>query len=78
MKATIKQASCNERNLTVRLTGYGHWKIECDYRNKRISCTTTDAPAVDDFNSEHWEIKDKCNRRKQGYESLINEIISKL
>ena len=78
MKATIKQAESNERNLSIRMTSYGHWKIECDFRNKRISTVTTNSSAIDDFNSEFGE-KDCCgyNRRKQGYESLINEIIRK-
>lgn len=52
MTATIKQAENNEINLSIRMTGYGHWKIECDYRNKRISATTTNSIAVDNFNSE--------------------------
>ena len=34
MKATIKQAENNDRNLTISLSGYGHWKISCDYRKK--------------------------------------------
>ncbi len=64
----------NDRNLTIKLTGYGHWKIKCEYKNKIIGCITTNSSAIDDFNSEHWEVK---NRRKGGYESLINEIITK-
>ena len=77
MRATIKQAEYNERNLSIKMTGYGHWRIECDYRNKRISATTTNSIAVDDFNSEFGDKQDGVNRRKAGYESLINEIINK-
>lgn len=76
MKTNIKQAEKNERNLSIRMTGYGHWKIECDYRNKRISTTTTNSMAIDDFNAEFGE-KDHegYNRRKAGYIALIEEII---
>jgi len=76
MKATISQAEKNERNLTVRPSGYGHWKIECDYRGKRIRTTTSDSISVDNFNSEFGE-KDKhgTNRRKIGYIELCQEII---
>jgi hypothetical protein len=78
MKATIKQAIRNERNLTVLKTGYGHWKIECDYRGKRISTTTTNSIAVDNWNSDHFE-RDQygCNRIKTGYQDLCSEIIRK-
>lgn len=76
MKATIKQAIRNDRNLTVIMTGYGHWRIECDYRGKRIGTTTTNSVSVDDWNSGHYERdQDGFNRRKKGYEDLINEII---
>lgn len=77
MKATISQSERNERNLTVKFSGYGHWKIECDYRGKRIRTTTTDSQAVDDFNSEFGEKdEDGRNRRKNGYIGLCEEIIS--
>lgn len=75
MKATIKQAENNERNLTIKMTGYGHWRVSMDYRGKTISTVTNNSIAVDDFNSEFGEKKDGCNRRKVGYESLCNEII---
>lgn len=75
MKATISQAEQNERNLSIRMTGYGHWKVECDFRGKRISTTTTNSIAVDNFNSEFGEKQEGRNRRKEGYEDLINEII---
>lgn len=75
MKATIKQAENNERNLTIRQTGYGHWRISMDYRGKTISTVTTNSTAIDNFNSEFGEKIDGCNRRKSGYESLCNEII---
>ena len=75
MKATISQAESNARNLEIRMTGYGHWRITCDYQGRRIGATTTNSIAVDDFNSEFGEKQDGCNRRKSGYESLVNEII---
>lgn len=75
MKATIKQAEANERNLSITMSGYGHWKISCDYRGKRISTVTTNSVAIDNFNSEYGEKQDRRNRIKEGYEDLINEII---
>jgi hypothetical protein len=78
MKTTIEQAERNERNLNVTMTGYGHWKITCDYRGKRISTITTNSVAVDNFNSEIGEKQDGRNRIKEGYEDLINEIIRDL
>lgn len=77
MRATIKQAEYNERNLSVKMTSYGHWRIECDYRGKRIGTVTTNSIAIDNFNSEFGEKQDGVNRRKAGYETLINEIIRK-
>lgn len=78
MKATIKQAESNERNLSISFRSYGHWRIECDYYGKRISCITTDSIAIDDFNSEFDEKdEDGFNRRLQGYTSLCSEIIRK-
>lgn len=81
MKAAIKEAQENKRNLKVQFSGYGHWIISCDYRGKRIKKITTDSRAVDNFNSD-WDEKgtgtfDKgCNLRKNGYEALCNELIS--
>lgn len=75
MNTTIKQAENNERNLTIKTAGYGHWRVSMDYRGKTISTVTTNSMAVDDFNSEFGEKRDGCNRRKSGYGSLCNEII---
>lgn len=75
MKATIKQAEQNERNLSIKMTSYGHWKIECEYRGKRISTVTTNSIAIDNFNAEFDEKMDGRNRRKEGYQDLISEII---
>lgn len=76
MKATIKQAENNDRNLTISLSGYGHWKISCDYRNKRISTVTTNSEAVDSFKAQFGEKTiDGYNRRLAGYITLCEEII---
>jgi len=71
MKATTKQAVNNERNLELRFSGHGHYKISCDYYGKRISCITTNMPAVDNFRSYYDEPK----KIREGYNSLVNEII---
>lgn len=76
MKATIYQAEKNERNLTIEFQGRGHWRISCEYRGKTISTITTDSVSIDDFNSEFGEKSwTGCNRVKQGYENLCDEII---
>lgn len=76
MKATIKQAEYNERNLSISKSGYGRWKIECDYRGKRIGTTTNNSEAVDNFHSEFGEKNQYGeNRRKVGYIALCEDII---
>lgn len=77
MKATIKEASQNKRNLHIVFRGYGHWRVFMDYRGKRISTITTNSEAVDNFNSDIDEKKDGQNRIKLGYEHLCHEIIRK-
>jgi hypothetical protein len=77
MKATIKQAEQNQRNLSIMSTGRGHYRIECDYRGKNIYTITTNTMAIDNFNSEMGEKIDGRNRIKEGYENLCNEIIRK-
>jgi len=77
MKATIKQAETNERNLKVIPSGYGHWEISCNYKGKKLSCITSNSKEVDNFNSDSGEKLNGENRIKKGYEALINEIIRK-
>ena len=75
MKASIKDAYFNKHNLSILPSGYGHWRIECDYRGKRIGCVTTDSEAIDDYRSDGDEKRYGCNRMKMGYETLVNKII---
>lgn len=76
MKTTIKQAEKNKNDLQINPTNYGHWRISCLYRNKRISTITTDSQAIDDYYSDSGEKNiHNQNRIKLGYECLINEII---
>lgn len=78
MKATIKEAEENYRNLTVEIESYGHWKISMNYRGKRLSTTTTDSKAVDNFKSDFDQRNNqKGSLRKQGYQHLCEEIIDK-
>ena len=65
----------NKHNLTIVPSGYGHWRISCDYRGRRIYTTTTDSEAVDDFKSERGEKRNGYNRILSGYSTLINQII---
>jgi hypothetical protein len=71
---TIKQAELNEKNIRIKQTGYGHWQVSADYYGKRRTIVTTDSEAIDNFNSEFGEKKDGCNRRKQGYATLLSYI----
>lgn len=75
MNATIKEVRQNKHNLSVRPSGYGHWRISCDYYGKTISCVTTDSEAVDDYNSDWDDKKDGANRMKMGYLTLVNTVI---
>ena len=75
MKATLKQAQRNERNLSVMKTGFGHWKVSCDYRGKRISTTTTDSVSVDLWNSDPTERTCQGYPMLMGYRTLCAEIV---
>jgi hypothetical protein len=63
------------KTINITKTGYGHWKISMIYRNKLITCTTTNSMAVDDFNSAIYEKKGRKLRWKAGYEELKTELI---
>lgn len=63
--------------LWVSRTGYGQYRITTRYYGKDISCHSTNAPAVDDFNSDEFEKDGRELRRKRGYRYLRNECISK-
>lgn len=65
------------KTIYIKKTGYGHWKISMEYRNKTISTTTTNSMAVDDFNSDIHERQGRKLRWKAGYEQLKNELILK-
>ena len=42
---TTKQLE--DRLLSVEKTGYGHWRVTQQVRGKKVSHTTTNAPAID-------------------------------
>ena len=74
--STIKQAIVNKKNLHITKTGYGTWKISCDYYGKRISTTTHDSVSVDNWNSDVDDTdQHRQNRFRLGYNSLIWQII---
>lgn len=75
MRVTVKEAHDNKRNLSVIPEGFGHWKIECDHRGKRISTITCNSLSVDDWKSDPDDMDGRVNRKKQGYEALVYEII---
>ena len=55
--------------LTIRKTGYGHWRVITTHYGKEITCTTTNSIAVDDY-------KDGNTRRSNsGYDRLRDECI---
>lgn len=74
MKATIKEAHENRRRLTIRKTGYGHFKISCLWYGREYSTTTTDTVSVDNFRSEDDEKWEGRNRVLYGYECLCGQI----
>jgi len=71
MKATIKQATNNDRDLRISFEGRGGYGISCIFRNKYINCYSTNSIDIDNFKSQD------SKRIKEGYENLINEIIYK-
>ncbi len=74
--ATIKQATSNHRNLSVEKVCYGHYKISCDYRGKRIYTITTDAQNIDLWNSNPGAKMHRFNCVLLGYNLLLHQIIS--
>lgn len=75
MKATKKEATKNERNLTVNNTGDGRCYVEMTYRNKRIGAHTHDNIAIDNFFAEPHEVQDGQNRVLKGYSYLCEHIL---
>jgi hypothetical protein len=61
--------------LSVMFSGYGHYKVTTTYYGKEISCTTTDMPSIDDFNSDEHERDGRELRKLRGYKSLRSECI---
>lgn len=74
MGYTIRQAENNDKDLRVEQSGYGHWKISCLYRGKRIHAITTDSMAIDDWKSDYGEKDGRENRKLRGYATLISQI----
>lgn len=68
-------------HLNTTKTGYGHWRIavelELNDRQLRITTTTTNSIAIDDYHSEEGdENEDGDNRQCIGFESLLSECIN--
>jgi len=63
--------------IRIETTGYGHKKITIEYYGKKISCITTNMPAIDDYNSEEGERDGRELRSKRGYNQLRDEVIRK-
>lgn len=80
MKATVQQAKTNYHQLKVTDLGNDRFHIECVHNKKIKSTITKDYKAVDDWRSDPEEQKKQVaappvNRKKVGYEKLINEIL---
>ena len=67
----------NLNNLSVAVSGHGHYKIYTTYYGREISCTTSNMPAIDDFKSEEGEKDGRELRQLRGYKSLRAECIRK-
>lgn len=63
--------------LRIEMKGYGHWRVSMQYRNKNLSCITTDSQAIDDYMSDEDERDGRVLRKKRGYEALKSEILRK-
>lgn len=64
-----------KHELTIRQTGYGHWKITTTHYGKEISTITTDSVSIDDYNSDPEEREGRRLRKLSGYNSLRGQII---
>jgi hypothetical protein len=77
MNITLRSAKSNKHNLKIKMSGYGHWLLSMTYRKKTIYCTTTDSEAIDDYNCDEFEKKDRRFRLLSGYSILVHELILK-
>lgn len=62
-------------SISIRMTGYGHWKISIERKGKTLSTITTDVESIDDYNTESDEKDGREFRKKRGYGCLRNEIL---
>lgn len=75
MSYTIKQSQTNHHSLNIRFLSYGHWEISAVIRGKLKKCVTTDSIAVDNYNSDTWELNShKKNIKYLGYVTLLNKL----
>ena len=68
---TTKQLE--DRLLSVEKTGYGHWRVTQQVRGKKVSHTTTNAPAVD-----RWMDGKEDNPKTRRYFYTYKEALSAL
>lgn len=63
--------------ISILFSAHGHWKISMQYRNKTISCITTNSTAIDDYRCDEFEKDGRVLRKKRGYEKLKSELVRK-
>ena len=63
--------------ISILPSGYGHWKISMEYRNKEISCVTNNSTAIDDYRCDEFEKDGRELRKKRGFEQLKSELVRK-
>jgi hypothetical protein len=72
----ITLSTLKEKFVSIVKTGHGHWRVTFKYAGKDISCTTTNALAVDAMALHEWERRrGACGYStcKQGYMALYDE-----
>ena len=69
----MTEKELSRKILSIKFSGYGHWRVTIKYRNKEYSCITTNAPAYDMRDWECGEPKNFYSSRKQALMALYNE-----
>lgn len=73
---TTKQLE--DRLLSVEKTGYGHWRVTQQIRGRKVSHTTTNAPAVDRWmdGKGDKEYSDKTRRYFYTYKEALTALLN--
>lgn len=62
-----------KNRISTQFSGYGHFKVTINYRNKTYTCITTNTMAIDKIGDEQRTPKEFYTTEKEALLSLYNE-----